>query len=89
MNPKFHLKYDIEFIRKELLNETKHMHLKLEGLLLSNQGISTIKHQFTTCKTCYISLKNNKMPKLALANGLWIGTTPKIFTKIDNGKIKL
>jgi hypothetical protein len=48
----------------------------LEGLLLSNQGISTTKHQFSTCKTYYISLKINKMPQLALANGLWIGITP-------------
>jgi len=29
MNPKFHFKYDIEFIPKELLNNTKHMHLEL------------------------------------------------------------
>jgi hypothetical protein len=89
MNPKFHFKYDIEFIPEELLNDTKHMHLEFEGLLLSNQGISTTKHQFSTCKTCYISLKNNKMSKLALANGLWIGITPKIFTKIDDGKRNL
>jgi hypothetical protein len=34
MNPKFHFKYDVEFIPKELLNDTKHMHLELEGLLL-------------------------------------------------------
>jgi hypothetical protein len=70
MNPKFHFKYNIEFILEELLNDTKQAHLELEGLLLSNQGISTTEHQFSTCKTCYISLKNNKMSKLALANGL-------------------
>jgi hypothetical protein len=39
MNPKFHFEYDIKFVPKELLNDTKHMHLELEGLLLSNQGI--------------------------------------------------
>jgi len=82
MNLIFHFEYNIEFIPKELLNDTKHMHPKLEGLLLSNQGISTIEHQFSTCKTCYISFKNNKMPKLALANGLWIGITSKILLKL-------
>jgi hypothetical protein len=56
----------------------------LEGLLLSNQDISTIEHHFSTCKTCYVSLKNNKMSKLALANGLWI--TPKILPKLTMGK---
>jgi len=40
MSPRFHFKYDIEFIQEELLNDTKHMHLELEGLLLSSQGIS-------------------------------------------------
>ncbi len=82
MNPIFHFKYDIEFILEELLNDTKHMHLELEGLLLSNQGISNTEHQFSTCKTCYISLKNNKMLKLTLANGLWIGIPPKILPKL-------
>jgi len=42
-----------------------YIHPKSEQLLLSNQGISTIEHQFSTCKTCYVSLKINKMPKLA------------------------
>jgi hypothetical protein len=46
MNPIFHFKHDIKFNPKELLNDTKHVHLKLEGLSLSNQGISTTKHQF-------------------------------------------
>jgi hypothetical protein len=82
MNSRFHFEYNIEFIQEELLNDTKHVHPKLEGFLLSNQGISTTKHQFSTCKTCYISLKNNKMLKLALANGLWIGITPKILPKL-------
>ncbi len=59
MNSKFHFEYDIEFILEELLNDTKHVHPELEGLLLSNQGISTIEHQFSTCKTCCVSLKNN------------------------------
>ncbi len=82
MNPIFHFKYDIKFNPKELLNYTKHMHPYLEGLLLSNQGIFTTKHQFSTCKTYYVSLKINKMPKLALANGLWIDITPKILPKL-------
>jgi hypothetical protein len=54
----------------------------LEGLLLSNQDISTTEHHFSTCKTYYVSLKNTKMLKLALANGLWIGITPKILPKL-------
>jgi hypothetical protein len=58
------------------------MHLELKGLLLSNQGIPTIEHQFSTCKTCYVSLKNNKMTKFALVNCLWIGATPKILPKL-------
>jgi hypothetical protein len=70
MNSIFHFKHNIEFNPKELLNDTKHMHPKLEGLLLSNQSISTTKHQFSKCKTYYVSLKNNKMLKLVLANGL-------------------
>jgi hypothetical protein len=49
----------------------------LEGLLLSNQGISTTEHQFSTCKTCYVSSKNNKMLKLALTNGLWLASHKK------------
>jgi hypothetical protein len=57
MNPKFYFEYNIEFIPEELLNDTKHVHPKLEGLLLSNQGTSTTEHQFSTCKTCYVSLK--------------------------------
>jgi hypothetical protein len=44
MNPNFHFEYDIEFILEELLNNTKHVHPKLEGLLLPNQGVSTIEH---------------------------------------------
>jgi hypothetical protein len=44
MNPNFHFEYDIEFSIKELLNNTKHVHPKLEGFLLPNQGISTIEH---------------------------------------------
>ncbi len=50
MNPKFYFEYNIEFIPEELLNDTKHMHAELEGLLLSNQGISITEHQFSTCK---------------------------------------
>jgi hypothetical protein len=82
MNPRFHFEYNIKFIPEKLLNDTKHMHPELEGFLLSNQGISTTKHQFSTCKICYISSKNNKMLKLALTNGLWIGITPKMLLKL-------
>jgi hypothetical protein len=44
MNPNFYFEYDIEFILKELLNNTKHVHPKLEGLLLPNQGLLSIEH---------------------------------------------
>ena len=29
------------------------------------------------CSTCYLSLKKNRIPKHALANGLWMGSVPK------------
>jgi len=54
----------------------------LEGILLSNEGIPTNEHEFSRCKTCYVSLKNNKMPKLVLANGSWIGITFKILSRL-------
>ena len=28
------------------------------------------------CKTCYAAVKKNKLPKFALARGLWIGNVP-------------
>jgi hypothetical protein len=54
----------------------------LNGLLLAKEGISTTKLQFFICKTWYVSLKNNKIPKYALTNGLWIGITPLILPKL-------
>jgi hypothetical protein len=64
----------------ELTSNTKHIHQELKGLLLPKEGISKIENQL--CKLCYVSLKNNKMPKLTSANGLWIGITPTILPKL-------
>ena len=30
------------------------------------------------CKECLVSLKKGKMPKMSLANGLWLGKVPKV-----------
>jgi hypothetical protein len=57
------------------------VHLELNGLLLTKRGISNIKLNFSICKTCHTSIEHNKIPKLALANGLWIGTTPMMLPK--------
>jgi hypothetical protein len=54
----------------------------LEGLLLSKEGISKIEIQFSICKLCYVCLKNKKMSKLALVNGLWIGIAPMVLPKL-------
>jgi hypothetical protein len=74
MNPKHHFENEIKFIPYKLTGDIKHVHQELEGLLLSKEGISKIENQFFIL--CYVCLKNNKMPKLALANGLWIGVAP-------------
>jgi hypothetical protein len=36
------------------------------------EGISNIESNISICKTCHAYLNYNKMPKLALANGLWM-----------------
>ncbi len=46
------------------------MHSKLQGLLLTREGISST--EISICKSCCNCLLNNQMPKLALFNGLWI-----------------
>jgi hypothetical protein len=55
------------------------VHSKLDGFLLAKKGISNTKPKNFLCATCYISIKNNKIPKLALANGLWIMIAPKCY----------
>ncbi len=40
MNLKYHFEYDIEFILKELTNDTRHVQQKLDGLLLTKEDIS-------------------------------------------------
>jgi hypothetical protein len=69
-NPKHHWQNKVGIIPKELLNDTKHMHSELQGLLLTREGISST--EISICKSCCDCLLNNKMPKLALVNGLWI-----------------
>jgi hypothetical protein len=54
--------------------------MELQGLLLANEGISSTK--ISMCKSCHNCLFNNKMQKLALANGLWIGITPNSLPKL-------
>jgi len=60
-------------IPQELTIITLHIHLELEGLLLSKTNIS--ERKFSLHIICNYSIKNKKMPKLALANGLCIGIT--------------
>jgi len=81
MNLKYHFETNIESIPEELTSDTKHVQQKLNGFLLAKEGISITKCQIFVCKICYVSLKNNKIPKLALANGLWIGITPPMLPK--------
>jgi hypothetical protein len=56
------------------------MHPGLQGIQFAKEGISSTK--ISTCKSCHNCLLNNKMPKLALANGLWIGITPNSLPKL-------
>jgi hypothetical protein len=56
------------------------MHPKLQGLVLAKEGSSSNENYI--CKSCHNCLLNNKMPKLALANGLWIGITPNSLPKL-------
>jgi hypothetical protein len=70
-NPKHHWQNEVGIIPKELLNNTKHLHLELQGLLFTREGISST--EISICKCCCNCLLNNKMPKLTLPNGLWIG----------------
>jgi len=62
-NPRHHWQNKIEFIRKELLNDTKHMHPELQGLLFTRESISPT--EISICKSCHNCLLNNKMPKVA------------------------
>jgi len=82
MNPKHHLLNYDKIILKELLLDTIHVHSKLDGLLLAKKGISNIEPKNFISTTCYIFIKINKMPKLTLANGLWIGIAPKMLPKL-------
>jgi excinuclease UvrABC nuclease subunit len=82
MNPKHHLPKNEKIIQELLLLDTIHVHSQLDGLLLAKKSISNTEPKIFMCTTCYISIKNNKMPKLALANGLWIGNAPKMLPKM-------
>ncbi len=54
----------------------------MEGLLLAKESISNIELNISICKTCHAYLNYNKMPKLSLANGLWIGVAPTMLQKL-------
>jgi hypothetical protein len=82
INPKHHIPNDSDIVPQELVIDIKHVHPKLEGLLLAKVGISNLECKFSICKTSYIPSKLNKMPKLALANGLWIGVPPTMLPKL-------
>jgi hypothetical protein len=69
MNFKYHVENDTKFIPKKWTIDTKHVQQELDKLLLTKEGIWTIKRQFFLCKTFYVFSKNNKIPKLALSNG--------------------
>jgi hypothetical protein len=69
LNLKCHFQNDIDLIPKELTKDTTP---NLDKLLLMKNDISSTKCEFFICKTYYISLKNNKISKLALANNLQI-----------------
>jgi hypothetical protein len=56
------------------------MHLELQGILLTRESISST--EISICKSCHNCLLNNKMPKLALINGLWIGITINSLPKL-------
>jgi hypothetical protein len=57
-------------------------HPKLQGLLHAKKGISNIEYNISICKICHASLNYKKMPKLTLANGLWIGDAPMMLQKL-------
>jgi len=59
------------------------VHSKLDAFLLAKKSISNIEPKTFMCTTCYIFIKNNKMPKLALQ--MVYGLCNKNATKIDNG----
>jgi hypothetical protein len=80
--PKHHVSNDYDTIPQELIMDTMHIHLELEGLLLSKKGISNNEPIFFLCTICNSSMKSNKMPKLAFANGLWIGITLRILSQM-------
>jgi hypothetical protein len=80
-NPKHHSQNEVEIILKELLNNTKHMHTESQGVLLAKEGI--LSTEISICKSCHNCLLNNKMPKLVLVNGLWIGITPNSLPKMS------
>jgi hypothetical protein len=54
--------------------------MELQGLVLPKEGI--LSTEISICKSCHNCLFNNKMPKLALTNGLWIGITPNSLPKL-------
>jgi hypothetical protein len=57
-------------------------HPKLQALLRAKKGISNIESNISICKICHTSLNYKKMPKLALANGLWIDDAPMMLQKL-------
>jgi hypothetical protein len=60
----------------------EHVYIELQGLLLCKDGISTHEKAIYICKTCFNSIKQNKLPKFSLANALWIGNVKHILSDL-------
>jgi hypothetical protein len=71
-----------KIIPQGLTKNKKHGHPELEGLLLAKEGISNIESNNSICKTFHAYLNYDKMPKLALVNGLWIDVAPTMLQKL-------
>ena len=58
---------------------------EIEGPILYEGGMSQIdgKLSYSVCRTCSISMKKNKIPRLSLANGRWVGAAPPIFSQLS------
>ncbi|CAN0317457.1 unnamed protein product, partial [Scytosiphon promiscuus] len=50
----------------------------LDGLVLAREGIEAeAPHRLKVCSDCFNDLRKGKMPRAALANGLWLGDLPE------------
>ena len=66
----------------QLKNNMEHIYIELQGLLLCKDGISNHEKAIYICKTCFYSIKQNKLPKFSLANALWIGNVKNVLPNL-------